>query len=201
MIVAYVRVSTNKQDVKTQLFEIKQYCQINQVKIDKIIVVEISSMKSEADRKINELKKMKKGDILITTELSRLGRSMMHTINLIMEFNDRGIKIIFIRQPELSTFKNSFSKLLLAFYAFIAETEREFISERTKVGIKHARAKGKIIGRPKNTFKSCYDDKINIIKEKLQQKIPLKRIWKDMPNSCKKSYQSLYYFCKSRHLL
>jgi len=68
--------------------------------------------------------------------------------HLIQELNDRDIKLIFIRQPELSTFNTAHAKLLLAIYSYFAESEREFISLRTKQGLAAARASGKILGRP-----------------------------------------------------
>ncbi|MBZ0321313.1 MAG: recombinase family protein [Anaerolineae bacterium] len=64
--------------------------------------------------------------------------------------SDKGIKIIFVRQPELST-SGMHGKLLLAIYSYIAETEREFISLRTKQGLAAARANGQLLGRPKGS--------------------------------------------------
>ena len=75
---------------------------------------------------------------------------MLETLNIINELTEKEIKIIFIRQPELSTI-GSHSKLLLAIYSYFAETEREFISIRTKQGLEAAKAKGKILGRPKGS--------------------------------------------------
>lgn len=81
MIVAYVRVSTNKQDTESQKIEIQEYCNRNNLKVDKMLSVEISSTKSQEKRKICELKNMlHKDDTLITTELSRLGRDMLEIL-------------------------------------------------------------------------------------------------------------------------
>ncbi|MEA2091833.1 MAG: recombinase family protein, partial [Campylobacterota bacterium] len=94
--------------------------------------------------------KIKEGDTFICTELSRLGRNMLEILNLIEKFNQVGVKLIFVNQPELSTNKNeALSSLLLAIYGYFTQTEREIISERTKHGLAAARASGKTLGRPK----------------------------------------------------
>lgn len=132
MNIAYIRVSTDKQDKASQRLEIQQYCKEKNIKLDKILEVEIST--TEKKRKIPELKKLKKDDLLITCELSRLGRSMFEVIELINEFNKKGVKLLFLRQRELSNFNEcgAISKLLVAIYSYFAESEREFISLRTK---------------------------------------------------------------------
>ncbi len=76
MNIAYIRVSTDKQDKASWRLEIEQYCAEKNIKLDKILEVEISTRKTEKKRKIPELRKLKKDDLLITCELSRLGRSM-----------------------------------------------------------------------------------------------------------------------------
>jgi len=93
---------------------------------------------------------LNRGDTLIVAELSRLGRNMLETLNIINEPTENGIKIIFVRQPELSTVGNH-SKLLLAIYSYFAEAEREYISVRTKQGLAAAKAQGKQLGRPKGS--------------------------------------------------
>ncbi|HEF3546598.1 TPA: recombinase family protein, partial [Campylobacter upsaliensis] len=132
----------------------------------------ISSTKSQEKRKIKDLKKkLKAGDLLIATELSRLGRSMLEIINLVLELNDNQINFLFLRQIELSNFNNPSSKLILSIYAYLAENERELISKRTKAGLENARINGKILGRPKGTLKSVYDKDIEKIKVLLDKKL------------------------------
>jgi len=75
---------------------------------------------------------------------------MLETLNIINTLSDNGIKIVFVRQPELST-NSSHAKLLLAIYSYFAESEREYISIRTKQGLAAARAKGVKLGRPKGS--------------------------------------------------
>ncbi|SFP98332.1 recombinase family protein [Hydrogenimonas thermophila] len=150
MTVAYTRISTDKQDQINQEHLIFQYCQKNKIQIDEFIKVEMSTRKSEEKRRIDELKeKLKNGDTLIVSELSRLGRKMIEVLNLVKWFGDQGVEVIFVNQPELSLVNGAMRDFMIAAYGYFAETEREFISMRTKAGLEAARAKGKKLGRPK----------------------------------------------------
>lgn len=180
MVLGYIRVSTDKQDNSKQKHLILEYAQEHKLHIDEFVNVEESSRKTLQKRKITELKeKLNKDDTLIVAELSRLGRNMLEVMNLIQELNDTGVNLVFIRQPELSTFNTAHSKLLLAIYSYFAESEREFISLRTKQGLAAAKASGKILGRPVGTTgKSKFDKHYEIIKELLLKKVSIKSIWK-----------------------
>ena len=200
MVLAYIRISTNKQDIETQKLQIFKYVHKEDLKIDEFIEVQESSAKSLKQRKINELKeKLKKDDILIVYELSRLGRSMFETINLVLELSEKGVQFIFLKQPELSSFKNAHSKLLLTFYAYIAEVEKDFISQRTKAGLEKARASGKVLGRPIGSHSSMYDEHLETIKELIAKELSLKSIWKFIGK--KGHYVSFYNYCKARKLV
>ena len=200
MVLAYIRISTNKQDIETQKLQIFKYAHKEDLKIDEFIEVQESSAKSLKQRKINELKeKLKKDDILIVYELSRLGRSMFETINLVLELSEKGVQFIFLKQPELSSFKNAHSKLLLTFYAYIAEVEKDFISQRTKAGLEKARASGKVLGRPIGSHSSMYDEHLETIKELIAKQLSLKSIWKSIGK--KGHYVSFYNYCKARKLV
>lgn len=200
MTIAYIRISTNKQDFEVQKLQIFEYCHHNKISVDKIITVEQSSRKSQEKRQIDELKKdLGKDDLLITTELSRLGRSMFEIFNLVVELAEKGVSFVFLRQPELSSFKNAYAKLLLSIYAYVAETERELISQRTKAGLEKARNSGKTLGRPFNSFSSAYDEQIEEIKELIAKEIPLTSIFKLIGK--RGTYQNFYKFCKTRKLI
>ena len=151
MTIGYIRVSTDKQNLENQRHKILSYAQTQKIIIDEFVEIEISSKGDAKKRLIDTLfVKLKDGDTLICTELSRLGRNMLEILNLIERFNSAGIKLIFVNQPELSTNQNSaLSSLLLAIYGYFAQTEREIISERTKQGLAAAKAAGKQLGRPK----------------------------------------------------
>ncbi|ACM64875.1 site-specific recombinase/resolvase [Campylobacter lari] len=199
MVIAYVRISTAKQDSEVQKLQIYEYCIKNKINIDEVMEVEMSSRKSLEKRRMNELKdKLNEGDLLICTELSRLGRSMLEVITLILELSEKGVQFVFLRQPELSSFNNPSQKLLLSFYAYVSETERDFISQRTKAGLANARKNGKNIGRPTNSFNSMYDKDEDLIKELISKKITLRNIWKFLGE--KGTYNNFHYFCKRRKL-
>lgn len=149
--IAYTRISTDQQDLEKQKHLLLTYAQKQGWLIDEFIEVAVSSKKSTKIRKIDELtEKLKKGDVLLVAELSRLGRNMLETLNIINTLSEKGIKIVFVRQPELST-NSTHAKLLLAIYSYFAESEREYISIRTKQGLAAAKAKGVKLGRPKGS--------------------------------------------------
>ena len=150
-VIGYIRVSTDEQDLEKQKHLLLEYAQNKQLLISEFISVEVSSKEGTKERRIDELLSMlNKGDTLLVAELSRLGRNMLETLNIINEISKNGVSIIFIRQPELSTV-GSHAKLLLAIYSYFAEAEREYISMRTKQGLAALKSEGKILGRPKGS--------------------------------------------------
>ncbi|MBI1280131.1 MAG: resolvase [Anaerolineaceae bacterium] len=151
LTLGYIRVSTDEQDLSKQKHLLLEFAQQQHIIIDQFIEAEVSSRKTPKERRIEELLDLlETGDHLLVAELSRLGRNMLETLNIITTLTERGIKITFVRQPELST-SGTHGKLLLAIYSYIAETERDFISLRTKQGLAAARASGKLLGRPKGS--------------------------------------------------
>lgn len=149
--IGYIRVSKDDQDLTKQRHLLLEYGQQHKLLIDEFIEIEISSRRHQSERRIPELiDKLRNGDLLLVAELSRLGRNMLETLNIIHELTQKGVRIIFIRQPELST-TGPHTQLLLAIYSYFAETEREFISIRTRQGLAAAKAQGKLLGRPKGS--------------------------------------------------
>lgn len=197
-VIGYIRVSTDKQDADKQRHLLLQYSQQHKLLIDEFIQVEISSRKNTKERRIDELLgKLAAGDTLIVAELSRLGRNMFETLDIINSLGESGVKIIFVRQPELST-DGPQTKLLLAIYSYFAETEREFISLRTKQGLAAARASGKKLGRPKGRRNKVrvLDPYKQQIQEYLYLGLNLSSIRKLINPQLQKplSYQSFKYF-------
>jgi DNA invertase Pin-like site-specific DNA recombinase len=198
-IIGYIRVSTEKQDRDKQKHLLLEYSQKHQMLINEFIEAEISSRKNIKERKIDEiLEKLNPKDILIVAELSRLGRNMLETLNIINKLSSKEIKIIFVNQPELST-TGQHTKLLLAIYSYFAEAEREYISIRTKQGLAAAKAKGKLLGRPKGTKNKkgrVLDPYIEQIKNYLQLKLPISSIRKIINNQLETpiTYNSFKYF-------
>jgi len=197
-VVGYIRISTNEQDLNKQRHVLLEYAQKKKLMIDRFIEVEVSSRKSPKDRKIDELLAiLQSGDCLMVAELSRLGRNMLETLNIVAELSKREIKVVFVRQPELSTI-GAHSKLLLAIYSYFAETEREYISIRTKEGLAAVKAQGKLLGRPKgskNKKSRRLDPYQKQIKEYLEIGLTTSAILKIINNQLESpiSYQSLRY--------
>lgn len=151
LTVGYIRVSTDEQDLSKQKHLLLEYAQHQRLIIDQFIEAEVSSRKTPKERRIEELLNLLNGgDHLLVAELSRLGRNMLETLNIITTLSERGIRITFVRQPELST-SGTHGKLLLAIYSYFAEAERDYISLRTKQGLAAARASGRLLGRPKGS--------------------------------------------------
>ena len=177
---AYIRVSTDKQTLENQKHKILEFAFNKKIQIEDFIEVEVSSKKTQKERLIDDLfLKLKKNDTLVITELSRLGRNMLEILNLIEKFNSKNIKLIFIKQPELSTDNSALSNLLISIYGYFAQTEREIISERTKQGLAVARAKGKILGRQKGQIvKSMYDEHKDKIEELYKLGLSVQKIVK-----------------------
>jgi len=176
--IGYIRISTDKQDAQKQEHLLLKHAQQHEMKIDDFINVEMSSRKSTRERRIDELmNELIDGDMLLVAELSRLGRNMFEVIEIINRLGQKGVEVVFVRQPELST-AGPHRKLLLAIYSYFAEAERDFISLRTKQGLAAARAKGKKLGRPKGSRDKhrVLDPYRTTIKEHLQMRVPLRRI-------------------------
>ncbi|WP_369764992.1 master DNA invertase Mpi family serine-type recombinase [Flavobacterium sp. WC2429] len=148
MIYGYIRVSTDKQTVENQRFEINQFAIKNNLVIEKWIEETISGTKEVDKRTLGKLlKKTKKDDILICSELSRLGRSLF----MIMEVLNFCMK----KEVKIWTIKDNYrlgediqSKVLAFAFGLSAEIERNLISQRTKEALARKKAEGVILGRP-----------------------------------------------------
>ncbi|MEL6408574.1 MAG: recombinase family protein [Chloroflexota bacterium] len=93
--IGYIRVSTEKQDLDKQRHLLLEYAHQHKITIDEFIEVEISSRKSQRERRITDLiEKLDRGDQLLVAELSRLGRNMLETLNLINTLNEMAVQIV-----------------------------------------------------------------------------------------------------------
>ena len=151
MIYGYIRVSTDKQTVENQRFEINQFCKNQEMVVDKWIEETISGAKSVEERRLGKLlKRMKKGDILICSELSRLGRNLLMIMGVLNECMNRDIQVWTIKDNyRLGSDINS--KVLAFAFGLSAEIERNLISQRTKEALARKKAEGVVLGRPKGS--------------------------------------------------
>lgn len=149
MIYGYIRVSTDKQTVENQRYEINQFCQRQEIIVDKWIEETISGAKNVEDRKLGKLlKKMKKDDVLICSELSRLGRNLLMIMGVLNECMNRDIQVWTIKD-NYRLGSDISSKVLAFAFGLSAEIERNLISQRTKEALARKKAEGVILGRPK----------------------------------------------------
>ena len=194
---AYLRVSTDTQDLKSQKFEILNYCHRQKLRINKWLSIEISSKRSTKDRRIDELLALlKPGDRLIVSELSRLGRSTGEVIQLVNQLSEMKVELIAIKQSLKINTKNRkdmTSKVMVTIFSLLAELERDLISERTRTALAQAKAAGKKLGRPKGPGKSKLDGREDEIKDLLSKgvtKANIARIlgvaWGTLDNHIKK---------------
>ena len=94
MIYGYIRISTDKQHNQNQHYEIEQFAENNNLKIDKWIEETISSKKDLEERKLGKLlKKIKQDDIIIATELSRLGRNLLQVMSILHHCMNIGCQV------------------------------------------------------------------------------------------------------------
>lgn len=156
MIYAYIRVSTDKQTVENQKFEIEKFCKVRELQIDKWVSEIISGTKSAKERKLGTLlKKLKKGDTLICSEISRLGRRLMEVMSILNTLMQKNITVLTVKEKyELG---NNIQSQILAFaFSLSAQIERDLISQRTREGLARRVAEGQKLGRHKGGHNSHY---------------------------------------------
>jgi len=170
---AYLRVSTEGQEVDNQRLAILEYCQRQQIQIDEFIEVKLSSKRSTKERRIDELlDRLEKSDTLIVSELSRLGRSLGQMVTLVDALRDNDVRLLAIKEG-INTSKNDITtKTQIAMFGLFSEIERDLISQRTIEGLARAKRDGKKLGRPKGTLgRSKLDGKEVEIKQLLEKGI------------------------------
>jgi len=147
MIYGYIRVSTDKQTVENQRFEISRFCKSEKLKIEKWIEETISGTKAPEKRQLGKLlKTVQEGDMIICSELSRLGRSFFMIMNILSGCMERGIKVWTIKD-NYRLGDDIQSKVLAFAFGLSAEIERNLIAQRTKEALARCKAEGKVLGR------------------------------------------------------
>jgi len=174
----YIRVSSDKQTVENQRFEISRFAAEQGLVINGWIEETISGTKNYDKRELGKLlKKVKKGDLIICAELSRLGRNLF----MIMEI----LNICMTKECRVWTIKEGYrlgddiqSKVLAFAFGLSAEIERNLISQRTKEALARKRTEGVVLGRPKGhkSKKVKLSGKEAVIRELLDQGVPITEI-------------------------
>ena len=148
MIYGYIRVSTDKQTTDNQCFEVSKFADNNGLKIDVWIKETISASMNLEKRKLGFLlKRLKEGDVLITSELSRLGRNLLQVMSILHCCMMQGVKVWTIKD-NYRLGSDIQSKVLAFAFGLSAEIERNLISQRTKEALLRLKAEGKVLGRP-----------------------------------------------------
>jgi len=152
MVFAYLRVSTDKQDRKNQRYAVMQFADERKLVVDEWVEETVSTRKGYRERKVGALvESLNKGDTLIISEISRLGRSLMEVMTLLHRLVEAKVRVYTCK--ERFQLDDSINSKVLAFaFSLAAEIERQMISQRTKEALARKKAEGKKLGRPKGSL-------------------------------------------------
>ncbi len=167
MTYGYIRVSTDKQTVENQRYEIQEYCDTHGLRVDKWIEEKVSGTKAYRHRSLGSaIKRMTCHDTLICTELSRLGRSLFMIMEILSECLNKGCRVYTIKD-NYQLGDNIESKVLAFAFGLSAEIERTLISQRTREALARLKKEGRQLGRPKGSKgrRSKLQGKESLIKE------------------------------------
>jgi DNA invertase Pin-like site-specific DNA recombinase len=197
MVAAYVRVSTTQQDVENQKNVILRHANSNGIIVNEFIDIQMSSKRDEQQRKITELLEKDNINILIVTELSRLGRSVTEVVTIVNRLVERKVRLISIK--ENIDIKDSYtiqSKVMITMFGLFAELERDLISQRTRGALQTKKNNGVKLGRPKGYSKSSLDPHKNDIILLLKKGVSINAISKII----NVNYPTLWQYIHKRKL-
>lgn len=162
MVYGYLRVSTEDQDENSQRRGVDEFAAKNGLKIDEYVIDHgLSGAKEFKVRSIGKMiKKLQKGDTVIASEISRIGRRLVLVLDFIKICTEKGIKFFTVKD-RYSIADTLQSKVILTVMGLCAEIERDLVRQRTKEGLARARAEGKILGRPKGRKTDPEKHKLN----------------------------------------
>lgn len=146
---AYLRVSTDRQDVKNQKLGVLDYCNAQNINPLKFIEDTMSGTTAWREREIgNLIETGKTGDIIIVAEVSRLGRSILQVLEILEIAAQKGISV-HIAKNRMIMDGSMQSTITATILGLVAQLEREFISSRTKEALQKRKNDGLTLGRPK----------------------------------------------------
>ena len=195
MIYGYIRVSTDHQDCENQKLGIETKARSLGLTIDKYIEdAGISGTKEPEKRALGGcLKKLKPGDVIICSELSRLGRKLFMVMRILEHCMRVGACVYTVKDGYVLG-DNIQSKVLAFAFGLSAEIERDLISQRTKEALAVRRASGQKLGREKGSKnkKHKLDGQAELIKKMLNNNVPKTKIAKKLKVSVSTVYKHLY---------
>ena len=157
MIYAYYRVSSSDQNYNSQKLGVEEYYKRCGYEIDKEVIDDgVSGTVKAKDRNLWKIiKEAKSGDWVITSELSRIGRSTTDVLQTLNTLSKKGVNVYFVKQA-MQLDQSPMGKMITAILSAFAEMERDLISQRTKEGIDRAKREGKHVGRPFSSTNTLY---------------------------------------------
>lgn len=182
-VYGYLRVSTDDQDENSQKRGVDEFASKNGLKIDEYVIDHgLSGAKEFKVRSIGKLiKKLQKGDTVIASEISRIGRRLVLVLDFIKICTEKGVNFFTVKD-RYSIADTLQSKVILTVMGLCAEIERDLVRQRTKEGLARAISEGKTLGRPKGRKTAPEKHKLNgketLIKGLLDEKVTQRKIAK-----------------------
>lgn len=150
-IYGYIRVSTDKQTTENQKFEICRFLSEKSLSVDVWVNETVSGTVSFRKRRLGKtLRSLKSGDVLICSELSRLGRTILDVLTILNRCIEKGVSVWTVK--ENYRLDNDIQSQMMAFvFSMVAQLERSLISQRTKEALARLKSEGKQLGRRRGT--------------------------------------------------
>ena len=171
MVIAYLRVSTERQLLENQKNEIGLFARARGLQIRSWPTEKVCGTASAKDRKLNGLlRQLKAGDVLIVSEISRLSRTMLEIMSILHLCIRKQIVLYSVKEGY--AFENNMTSKIMGFaFGMAAEIERNLISARTREALAYRKAQGVVLGRPKGscTRKKLLEEHDSEIRELLRE--------------------------------
>ena len=194
MVYGYIRVSSDKQTVENQRFEIINFCECECLGVDGWIEETVSGTKRYSKREIGRLlKKVHSGDLIICTELSRLGRNLFMILEILNVCLDKGCRVWTVKD-NYRLGEDLQSKVLAFAFGLSAEIERELISQRTREALRRRKAEGTVLGRPRGRKTDETKYKLYPMKDKIMKLLAAGVSQQRIANICKVDRETVHRY-------